>query len=206
MLHLGETLGDLGPELAHAHGELLIGLLDAVEQGAARGEVVVAIGAEQQPGRVRHVALVDRDQATREHVERVVEPGAGPLELRLRLIYARVQLGLALLALRQHRGELELAGGRRLGLGARRGERIGLRLQVGPEALRLGLGGIDPRLKVADGLRVGCGASHREQATDRDHAGESCQAQAESGALLGGAGGCGRSMGVHFHPSEGLRG
>ncbi len=110
-LDRGELLGDLVAEGAHPADQRRVGLLDSAQVLGAGLEVVEAVGLEQDGGRVGHVAPVDVDEAVGEGVQGSAKLVAGGGELVASDRHLLGQLRLALLALREHGGELRLALG-----------------------------------------------------------------------------------------------
>ncbi len=100
--HLGELRRDQVAELAHPRGERRIGALDPAEKLGAIDKVIEAVRVQQQLGGVRRVALVDRHETGRERPQGPAQAGSSPGELRRGLLDSDLELGLALLALRQH--------------------------------------------------------------------------------------------------------
>ena len=146
---------DLGAQHAHALGERGIRLLDPLQVLGPGGEVVEAVGLEEQRGRVGIVALVHRDEAVGERVEGAAQAIARVGERRLGLGDLGVELGGALLAADERGGELGLALGGGLGLGLGGGELGALRVDVGREAAGLRLRVGDLRLEAGDRLPGG---------------------------------------------------
>src|SRR6476620_12320032 len=96
-------------------------------------------------------------------------------ELRLALLNPDLELGLALLALSQDRGQLCLTRRGRRRLGASRGDLPGLGVDLGAKALRLRLRGGDLGVQLLDALGAGVVRGKRQPDTR-------CQRQKSSSA------------------------
>ena len=136
-LDRGEPVRDLVAKGAHPADQRRVGLLDPAQVLGPGLEVVEAVGLEQDGGRVGHVAPVDVDEAVGEGVQGAAKLVAGGRELVASDRHLGRQLRLALLALREHGGELRLAlgGVDRLLLGD--GELRRRRVDLRAERLRL---------------------------------------------------------------------
>jgi hypothetical protein len=106
--------GDLHlvPQLADAADDVVVLALERPHVLGPRHEVVEAVRLEQHRDQVRLIRLVDRDQALLEDPDRLaeallqhVEPGLGPIELRLLLSQLRSRRGLPITQDRDLRGE-----------------------------------------------------------------------------------------------------
>ena len=130
--------------------------------------------------------------------------GAGPLEVRLRLLDLHGQVRGALLPLGEKVAELGLALGRRGRLLLGGGDLVGLRLDVGAHALGLRLRAGDLRVQVTDALRAGGAGAEREERAGC-HGGRDGGAQAVAAHGFA-AGTWDWAVDLELHPSRRLRG